>query len=48
MVTLFLEAAGGTELKVQVRERALRESSREPGQMLYLSFDPSHAHVLKG
>ncbi len=48
MVTLFLEAAGGTELKVQVQERALGEFSREPGQTLYLSFDPAHAHVLKG
>ena len=48
MVTLFLEAAGGTELKVQVQERALGEFSREPGQTLYLAFDPAHAHVLKG
>ena len=48
MVTLFLEAHGGMELKVQVQERALGEFSREPGAQLYLSFDPSHAHVLKG
>ena len=48
MVTLFLEAPGGMELKVQVQERALGEFSREPGQTLYLTFDPSHAHVLKG
>jgi spermidine/putrescine transport system ATP-binding protein len=47
MVTLFLEAAGGTELRVQVQERALGEISREPGQRLYLSFEPGHAHLLK-
>jgi len=47
MVTLFLEAAGGTELKVQVQERVLGEISREPGQTLYLSFEPAHAHILR-
>ena len=47
MVTLFLEAAGGIELKVQVQERVLGEFSRDPGQTLYLAFDPTHAHVLK-
>lgn len=48
MVTLFLEAKGGMELKVQVQERALADFKREPGETLYLSFDPAHAHVLKG
>ena len=48
MVTLFFEAAGGMEVKVQVQERLLEGIPREPGQQLYLSFDPSHAHVLKG
>jgi spermidine/putrescine transport system ATP-binding protein len=46
MVTLFLEAQGGTEFKVQVQERALADLSREPGETLWLSFDPEHAHVL--
>lgn len=48
MVTLFLEAAGATEFKVQIQERALTELPREPGQTLWLSFSPEHAHVLKG
>jgi ABC-type Fe3+/spermidine/putrescine transport system ATPase subunit len=47
MVTLFLEAKSGMELKVQVQERVLADFKREPGQTLYLSFDPVHAHVLK-
>jgi spermidine/putrescine transport system ATP-binding protein len=48
MVTLFLECESGKELKVQVQERALADFKREPGQTVYLSFDPAHAHVLKG
>jgi spermidine/putrescine transport system ATP-binding protein len=48
MVTLFLETRSGMELKVQVQERALADFKREPGQTLYLAFDPAHAHVLKG
>jgi spermidine/putrescine transport system ATP-binding protein len=47
MVTLFLEAPGATEMKVQVQERALGDIPREPGQTLYLSFEPAHVHVLK-
>jgi spermidine/putrescine transport system ATP-binding protein len=47
MVTLFLEAAGGTEIKVQVQERQLADLPREAGGTLYLSFDPARAHVLK-
>jgi spermidine/putrescine transport system ATP-binding protein len=48
MVTLFFEAAGGMEVKVQVQERALEGLPREPGQQFHLSFDAAHAHVLKG
>ncbi|MCA3554150.1 ABC transporter ATP-binding protein [Aestuariivirga sp.] len=48
MVTLFFEAPGGAEIKVQVQERLLEGIPREPGQLLFLSFDPSHAHILKG
>jgi len=48
MVTLFLEAAGGMEVKLQIQERALEGLPREPGQQFFLSFDPAHAHVLKG
>jgi spermidine/putrescine transport system ATP-binding protein len=47
MVTLFLEARGSMELKVQVQERALIDFPREAGQTLFLSFDASHAHILK-
>lgn len=47
MVTLFLEARGGMELKVQVQERALVDFPREAGQLLYLSFESSRAHILK-
>jgi hypothetical protein len=31
-----------------VQERALADFKREPGQTLYLAFDPAHAHVLRG
>lgn len=48
MVTLFFEAADGMEVKVQVQERMLEGVPRDTGQQLFLSFDPSHAHVLKG
>ena len=47
-VTLFFEAPGDTEIKVQVQERSLEGIPREPGQQLFLSFDPSHSHILKG
>jgi spermidine/putrescine transport system ATP-binding protein len=47
MVTLFLEAEGGTEVKVQVQERHLNDLPRDPGSTIYLSFDPARAHVLK-
>ncbi len=48
MVTMFLETKGGMELKVQVQERTIADFRREPGQTVYLSFDPARAHVLKG
>jgi hypothetical protein len=48
MVTLFFETADGMEVKLQMQERLLEGIPREPGQQLFLSFDPSHAHVLKG
>jgi spermidine/putrescine transport system ATP-binding protein len=48
MVTLFFEAAGGMEVKVQVQERALEGLPREPGQQMFLWFDAVHAHVLEG
>jgi spermidine/putrescine transport system ATP-binding protein len=48
MVTLFFETADGMEVKLQMQERLLEGIPREPGQRLFLSFDPSHAHVLKG
>ena len=48
MVTLFFEAADGMDVKVQIQERMLEGLPRDPGQQVYLSFDPSHTHVLKG
>ena len=48
MVTLFFEAAGGMDVKVQIQERALEGLPREPGQQMFLSFDSMHAHILKG
>jgi spermidine/putrescine transport system ATP-binding protein len=48
MVTMFLETKGGMEIKVQAPERAVADFKREPGQTLYLSFDPAQAHMLKG
>jgi spermidine/putrescine transport system ATP-binding protein len=47
MVTLFLEAEGGTEFKVQVQERALEGIGREPGQTLWLSFAADKAHIIR-
>ena len=45
-VTLFLEAADGTELKVQLPERALGELDPHAGGQFHLSW-PAHAgHVL--
>jgi len=35
-------------VKLQIQERALEGLPREPGQQFFLSFDPAHAHVLKG
>ena len=49
MVTLFFEAAGGMEVKVQIQERALEGLPREPGQTAVLW--PSIPHMpmcLKG
>jgi hypothetical protein len=47
MVTLFTEATGGMEFKVQVQERALEGLGREPGQTLWLSFDSAKAHIVR-
>ena len=48
MVTLFLETRSGMELKVQVQERLLADLPTDPGNTLWLAFDPARAHVLKG
>jgi hypothetical protein len=42
IVTLILEG----DLKAQLQESALEQISREPGQMLWLSFEASKAHVI--
>lgn len=46
MVTLFLEAADGTEFKVQAQERELEKLDLKSGQSLYLSWQTRHAHAL--
>lgn len=46
MVTLFFEAAGGMEVKVQVQERMLEGVTRATGHKVFLSFDAARAHLL--
>ncbi len=46
MVTLFLEAADGTELKVQVTEHALGDLSLHAGGQFHLSWPADAGHVL--
>ena len=46
VVTLFLEAADGSEFKVQVQERALADLDIHTGGTLHLSWDPASVHIL--
>jgi spermidine/putrescine transport system ATP-binding protein len=46
MVTLFLEASDGTEMKVQVQERALADLDIHSGGTFYLDWPAAAAHVL--
>ena len=46
VVTLFLEAPDGTELKAQIQQRELDDINPEPGAMLWLSWLPEHSHIL--
>ena len=46
VVTLFLEAADGSEFKVQVQERALADLDLHAGGTLHLSWDAGAAHIL--
>ncbi|MEM0987288.1 MAG: ABC transporter ATP-binding protein [Pseudomonadota bacterium] len=46
MVTLFLEAADGTELKVQVQERALADLNLHSGGIFHLSWPADAAHLI--
>ncbi|MEM9059063.1 MAG: ABC transporter ATP-binding protein [Pseudomonadota bacterium] len=46
MVTLFLEASDGTELKVQVQERALSDLDIHAGGTFHLNWPAEAAHVL--
>ncbi len=48
MVTLFLEAADGTEFKVQVQERALGSLDLKSGNALHLGWSADSAHLLTG
>ena len=46
VVTLYLEAPDGTELKAQIQQRELDEINPEPGMSLWLSWEPSQTHIL--
>jgi spermidine/putrescine transport system ATP-binding protein len=46
MVTAFLEATDGTELKVQVQERALADLGLEPGKEVTLGWAIDDGHLL--
>lgn len=48
VVTLFLEAADGTEFKVQVQERELTTLDLKSANMLWLSWPATSAHLLTG
>ena len=48
MVTLFLEAADGTEFKVQIQERHLSDINLGSSNNLYLSWPASNAHLIPG
>lgn len=47
-VTLFLEAADGSEIKVQIGQRELETVDLTHGGKLYASWPSSRAHVLAG
>ena len=47
MVTLFLEASDGTELKVQVQERELAALTLQSGQQFHLGWSADNAHLLR-
>lgn len=46
MVTLFLEAADGTEFKVQLQERELERLDHTSGGIFYLSWQAKNTHLL--
>ncbi|KNG93098.1 ABC transporter ATP-binding protein [Pseudaestuariivita atlantica] len=46
MVTAFLEASDGTELKVQVQERALADLGLETGREVSLGWNTADGHLL--
>ncbi len=48
VVTLFFEAEGGQEFKVQMQERALMGLDLAAGAELWLSWEAENAHILEG
>ena len=48
VVTLFLEAADGTEFKVQLQERELSTLDHGAGDEFYLSWPAKSAHIIDG
>ncbi len=46
VVTLFLEAGPGVELKAQIQQRDIEKIDTSPGAKLYLSWPSSNVHIL--
>ena len=46
VVTLFLEADGGAELKAQIQQRQIENLDMQSGARLYLSWPTASVHVL--
>ena len=46
MVTLFLEAADGSELKVQLQERELSKMDLKSATTIYLNWADEHGHYI--
>ncbi len=48
MVTLFLEAEDGVEMKAQIQQRDIEDLDTETGSRAYLSWPTANAHLLPG
>lgn len=48
MVTLFLEASGSVEFKVQTSQRIFERLDLSGATALFASWSPEHVHILPG